>query len=97
MLPTIKGRPKDLDVRKTWTSERPGPPKDLEVRKAWTSGDLEHLSLYVYVQKADGLQKDVRGNVSVSLYVTLFYLSSKTTVFGPNVHFGENSTKGGQN
>ena len=91
MLPTIKGRPKDLDVRKTWTSE------DLEVRKAWTSGDLEHLSLYVYIQKADGLQKDIRGNVSVSLYVTLFYLSSKTTVFGPNVHFGENSTKGGQN
>ena len=32
MLPTIKGRPKDLDVRKTWTSERPGRPKDLDVR-----------------------------------------------------------------
>ena len=48
MLPTIKGRPKDLDVRRpgspkglfvrglgrpgTWKSERPGSPKGLDVR-----------------------------------------------------------------
>ena len=43
MLPTIKGRPKDLDVRKTWTSERPGRPKDLDVQKTWMSGDLDVL------------------------------------------------------
>ena len=41
MLPTIKGRPKDLDVRKTWTSERPGRPKALDVQKTWMSGDLD--------------------------------------------------------
>ena len=49
--------PKDLDVRKTWTSGRPGRPgtwtsgdldvrgpgrpEDLDVRKTWMSGDLD--------------------------------------------------------